>query len=48
MMTDDDISRDEEPSIVMMNLGSVIPSIGYHFIEMFLAPGYKSCECRHK
>ena len=31
-----------------MNLGSVIPSIGYHFIEMFLAPGYKSCECRHK
>ena len=32
----------------MVNLGSAIPSIGYHFIEMFLAPGYKSCECRHK
>ena len=40
--------RRNTPSFVMMNLGSAIPSIGYHFIEMFLAPGYKSCECRHK
>ena len=31
-----------------MNLGSVIPSIGYHFIEMLLAPGYQSRECRHQ
>ena len=31
-----------------MNLGSVIPSIGYHFIEMLLAPGYQSRERWHQ
>ena len=34
--------------IVIMNLGNAIPSIGYHFIEMFLAPSYQSRKCWHQ
>ncbi len=42
------IPRRKTPSIVMMNLGSSILLICYHFIEMLLAPSYQSRKCWHQ